>query len=242
MPETSQNLEHTEQQLSRIRSRIVSACEQAGRKPSEVTLIGASKTKPAALIQQFHQAGLKDIGENYLSEALEKQEQLSNAQQSNQTNSTICWHYIGQIQSNKTKQIANHFQWVHSVDRLKIAQRLSAQNEQTKPLNLLLQINLDDEQSKAGINLDQAKPLCQQISQLDNIQLRGFMAIPKPRENFDEQLHCLKQLSELKHTINTELGLNMDSISAGMSNDLEAAIAAGSTMVRIGSDLFGKRE
>ena len=234
MTQITQNMSQAEAKLTKIKHRIRAACEQFKRPEAEITLIGASKTKPAELIRNFHLAGLRNFGENYLNEALDKQKHVSDL--------AICWHYIGQIQSNKTRQIANHFQWVHSIDRLKIAERLNEQNRQNFKLNILIQINLDDENSKAGININDAKELCQQISQLDKLRLRGFMALPKPRKDFIEQRDCLQQLSTLKDEMNTKLDLSLDTISAGMSNDLEAAIAAGSTMIRVGTDLFGRRD
>jgi len=221
------------QRLNNIKKRITDACNSFQIDTDFVQLIGVSKTKPANLIEELHSLGLHEFGENYLNESIPKQEQLKHL--------NITWHYIGQIQSNKTRIIANNFQWVHGVDRLKIAQRLNVQNEQQQKLNILIQINLDNEESKAGVNLESAQELCREVSLLSNVQLRGFMAIPKPRDSFEQQQECLSQLKTLLTETNNTLGLNLDTISAGMSNDLEAAIAAGSNMVRIGTDLFGKR-
>lgn len=222
-----------ESQLKRVQERISLACQQTARDHNSVQLIAASKTKPANMINDFFQLGQTHFGENYLSEAIEKQKEL--------TALDITWHYIGQIQSNKTNLIANHFDWVHGVDRLKIAQRLNDQNMTGKPLNILIQINLDEEDSKAGILLSDALSLAEKINPLPNISLRGFMALPKARQNFAEQKACLIQLKDTLNGANRTLGICMDNISAGMSNDLEAAIAAGSTMVRVGTDLFGAR-
>jgi len=169
-------------QLEKVKKRIALACAQYNRKPEEVTLVGVSKTKPASQITQLHLLGLKSIGENYLNEATVKQEELKELD--------IDWHYIGKIQSNKTRIIANSFSWVHGVDRLKIAQRINQQSEQKNKINILLQINLDDEDSKSGVHLDSAKTLCEEVSKLENLHLRGFMAIPKPRDNFEQQLEC----------------------------------------------------
>ncbi len=228
------NTKHSYQlQLNNVQNRIVAACEQADRDENSVQLIGASKTKPANMIRDFFDLGLTNFGENYLNEAIEKQKQLADL--------NITWHYIGQIQSNKTKLIANHFDWVHGVDRLKTAQRLNDQNSTEKSLNILIQINLDNEASKAGIPLNEALSLSKHINKLPNISLRGFMALPKSRENFAEQKACLVKLKHLLDDINQDLDINLDTISAGMSNDLEAAICAGTTMVRVGSDLFGAR-
>lgn len=222
-----------QKQLKNIQHRITDACDKSRRDKQSVQLIGASKTKPANLIRSFFDLGLTNFGENYLNEAIEKQEELIDLD--------ITWHYIGHVQSNKTKVIANHFDWVHGVDRLKIAQRLNDQNTTGKILNILIQLNLDNEKSKAGIPLKEALSLAKEINQLPNISFRGFMALPKPREHFDEQKECLMQLKDVLDEINQILGINLDTISAGMSNDLEAAIAAGTTMVRVGSDLFGAR-
>lgn len=222
-----------QEQFNNIQIRIANACEQARRNKHSVQLIGASKTKSADLIRHFFDAGLTNFGENYLSEAIEKKENL--------TDLDITWHYIGQIQSNKTRVIAQHFDWVHGVDRLKIAQRLNDQNLTKKPLNILIQINLDDENTKAGVPLNEALSLTKKVNDLPNITLRGFMALPKPREHFSEQKACLMLLKDLIENTNKSLDINLDTISAGMSNDLEAAVAAGTTMVRIGSDLFGAR-
>jgi len=220
-------------QLQTVQERINQACETFSRPRSEVQLIGASKTNPAAAIRTLCNHGLQHFGENYLNEATTKQAEL--------TDLDIIWHYIGQIQSNKTKQIAQHFHWVHGVDRFKIAKRLSEQSHANKPLNILLQINLDNETSKAGVCPEQTLTLAAQVSELPNLSLRGLMALPKARNCFTEQQACLTQLKVLQSHINQTLEIQMDSISAGMSNDLEAAIAAGSTMVRIGTDLFGAR-
>jgi pyridoxal phosphate enzyme (YggS family) len=219
--------------LKHVLERIRNACDNCNRNVNEVQLIGASKTKPASLIRDFYQLGQHHFGENYLSEAINKQTELSDI--------NITWHYIGQIQSNKTKLLANHFDWVHGVDRLKIAQRLNDQNLQNKKLNILIQINLDDESSKAGISIDKATHLAKEISQFKNLSLRGLMALPKKRNDPQEQQKTLEQLKTTIIEINTELNLSLDTISAGMSGDLEAAISAGSTMVRIGTDLFGAR-
>lgn len=226
-------LNSNQQKLNDVLKRIQDACENCNRSPNEVQLIAASKTKPATLLRRFFNIGQQHFGENYLSEALKKQAEL--------TDLNIIWHYIGQIQSNKTKLLANHFDWIHGVDRLKIAQRLNDQNQQDKKINILIQINLDNEASKAGIPINQTLKLAQQISVLERVSLRGFMALPKLRSDTQEQQACLEQLKSTLDTINAELGLSLDTISAGMSADLEAAIYAGSTMVRIGTDLFGAR-
>ena len=220
-------------QLKSVKNRISEACQTANRAQDSVQLIGASKTKPASMVRDFFNLGQTHFGENYLNEALTKQQELHDLD--------ITWHYIGQIQSNKTKLIANHFDWVHGVDRYRVADRLNTQKDTKKPLNILIQINVDEEDSKAGIGLNDAIDLTKMIAQLPNITLRGYMALPKAREDFIAQKNCLIQLSEALDAANQSLGLQMDTISAGMSNDLEAAVAAGTTMVRIGTDLFGAR-
>lgn len=226
-------LNTAKQRLINVQQRITSACQQTQRQTSEIQLVGASKTKAAQAIREMFHLGQTHFGENYLNEAINKQSEL--------TDLDITWHYIGQIQSNKTKLLAQHFDWIHGVDRLKIAQRLSEQNQTPKPINVLIQVNLDQEDSKAGVHLNDIKKLAEEIAGLPNLTLRGLMALPKPRESFTEQYDCLVQLKNSLNDINHSLNLNLDTISAGMSNDLEAAIASGSTMVRIGTDLFGAR-
>ena len=220
-------------QLHAGQQRINQACERFARKYNNVQLVGASKTKPAADIRTLYNLGLMHFGENYLKEAITKQASLKDLE--------ISWHFIGQIQSNKTKLIAENFNWVHGVDRFKIAKRLSEQCPTDKTLNIFLQINLDNEASKAGIAPKEAMTLAKQFIELPNLSLRGLMALPQARNSFNEQKACFLTLKSLQTDINQALGIRMDTISAGMSNDLEAAIAAGSTMVRIGTDLFGAR-
>ena len=220
-------------QLHAVQQRINQACERFARKSNNVQLVGASKTKPAADIRTLYNLGLMHFGENYLNEAITKQASLKDLD--------ISWHFIGQIQSNKTKLIAENFNWVHGVDRFKIAKRLNEQCPIDKTLNLFLQINLDNETSKGGIAPEEAITLAKKLIELPNLSLRGLMALPQARNSFNEQKACFLTLKSLQTDINQALGIHMDSISAGMSNDLEAAIAAGSTMIRIGTDLFGAR-
>ena len=227
------NLEFAKQRLATVKQRIQSACSAAGREKTEVTLIGASKKKDAKLLQSFRKAGLNHIGENYLQEAISKQETLHNEQ--------FNWHFIGAIQSNKTKLIAQHFDWVHGVDRVKIALRLAQQNQKTKPIKTLIQINPDQEQSKAGVTLEKASELADSISQIDKLELHGFMMIPMAKETETEQRKTFAKARKTLETTNQRYGLRLTHLSMGMSTDLEAAIAEGSTMVRIGTDLFGAR-
>jgi len=227
------NCQFASEQLHKVLTRIRKACLNAGREPSKVRLVGASKKQTPHLIAEFLNNGLQNLGENYLQEALEKQQALADF--------TVEWHFIGHIQSNKTKHLAQHFTWIHGVDRLKVAHRLSTQNPKTEPLKILLQLNVDNEASKSGISPSEAPELCAQISELPGVQLRGFMLIPMARELEVEQKAVFANARNLLETTNQHYGLSMDQLSMGMSGDLETAIAEGSTMVRIGTDLFGPR-
>jgi hypothetical protein len=208
------------QNLAKIHHRI-----DAVKHSQEVTLIAVSKTKPATDLQQAIDAGQRHFGENYLQEALEKIETLKGQD--------LIWHFIGPIQSNKTKQIAQNFDWVHSVDRLKIAKRLNDQRpENLEKLNVLLQVNIDNEPTKSGVLIDEIDALVTHFENFPNISLRGFMCIPNP----NNAGQSFKKMAEIlqKHP-------NLDTLSMGMSSDLELAIENGATFVRIGSDIFGKR-
>ncbi|AZL71089.1 MULTISPECIES: YggS family pyridoxal phosphate-dependent enzyme [Pseudomonas] len=217
--------------ISAIASRIDSAARAAGRDPASVQLLAVSKTKPASAVREAFAAGLRDVGENYLQEALTKQQALSDL--------PLIWHFIGPIQSNKTKAIAEHFDWVHSVDRLKIAQRLSEQRPgHLPPLNICLQVNVSGEDSKSGCAPADLPALAQAVSALPGLRLRGLMAIPEPTEDRAQQEAAFATLRQLQ----AQLGLGLDTLSMGMSHDLEAAIAQGATWVRIGTALFGARD
>lgn len=226
--------EYAEQKLAAVQARITKACKSYGRAPNSVRLIGASKKKSASLIEEFVNLSLQDLGENYLQEAIDKQCQLLNLD--------INWHFIGQIQSNKTKPIAEHFNWVHGVDRLKIAKRLATQHQRPTPINLLIQLNPDSETTKGGVTLEDAPTLCQQVADIDGVNLRGFMMIPQARGEYDEQRAVFAKARKLLEKCNQQYNLALDHLSMGMSGDLEAAIAEGSTMVRVGTDLFGARD
>jgi len=216
--------------LSALAARIQRAAEAVGRDPASVHLLAVSKTKPASAIREIHAAGVRDVGENYLQEALGKQQELVDL--------PLIWHFIGPIQSNKTKAIAEHFDWVHSVDRLKIAQRLSEQRPQgLPPLNICLQVNVSGEDSKSGCAAADLPALAQAVAALPNLRLRGLMAIPEPSEDRAEQEAAFATLRQLQDSLN----LGLDTLSMGMSHDLEAAIAQGATWVRIGTALFGAR-
>jgi len=216
--------------LSALAARIDSAAQAVGRDPASVQLLAVSKTKPASAIREIHAAGVRDVGENYLQEALGKQDELRDL--------PLIWHFIGPIQSNKTKAIAEHFDWVHSVDRLKIAQRLSEQRPQgLPPLNICLQVNVSGEDSKSGCAAADLPALAHAVAALPNLRLRGLMAIPEPSEDRAEQEAAFATLRQLQEG----LDLGLDTLSMGMSHDLEAAIAQGATWVRIGTALFGAR-
>ncbi|TFW32746.1 YggS family pyridoxal phosphate-dependent enzyme [Pseudomonas putida] len=217
--------------LSAISARIASAAQAVGRDPASVQLLAVSKTKPASAIREIHAAGVHDFGENYLQEALTKQQALSDL--------PLIWHFIGPIQSNKTKAIAEHFDWVHSVDRLKIAQRLSEQRPAgLAPLNICLQVNVSGEDSKSGCTPADLPALAKAVAALPNLRLRGLMAIPEPSEDRATQEAAFASLRKLQEG----LGFGLDTLSMGMSHDLEAAIAQGATWVRIGTALFGARD
>lgn len=217
--------------IAKVRARIRAAAQAAGREPASVGLLAVSKTKPAAALREAHACGQRDFGENYLQEALGKQAELADLD--------LAWHFIGPIQSNKTRALAEHFAWVHSVDRLKIAQRLSDQRPAHLPaLNICLQVNVSGEASKSGCNPDELPELAQAVTQLPNLRLRGLMTIPEPTDDPSEQRAAFARLRELQQSLN----LDLDTLSMGMSHDLEAAIAEGATWVRIGTALFGARD
>ncbi|MFK8330685.1 YggS family pyridoxal phosphate-dependent enzyme [Pseudomonas sp. BJa5] len=217
--------------LSTLAARIDAAAQAAGRAPSAIRLLAVSKTKPAAAIREAYAAGVRDVGENYLQEALNKQGELADL--------PLTWHFIGPIQSNKTRAIAEHFDWVHSVDRLKIAQRLSEQRpDGLAPLNICLQVNVSGEASKSGCTPEQLPALAQAIVALPRLRLRGLMAIPEPTDDRAAQEAAFARVRQLQ----ASLGLELDTLSMGMSHDLEAAIAQGATWVRIGTALFGARD
>ncbi|HEY8034992.1 MAG TPA: YggS family pyridoxal phosphate-dependent enzyme [Methylobacter sp.] len=219
------------QRLKQIRSQINDAELAYNRQPGSVLLLAVSKTKPAEDIAAAYQAGQRHFGENYLQEALRKQQELDAYD--------ITWHFIGPIQSNKTKPLATHFDWVHSVDSLKIAQRLSAQRPaDLPPLNICLQVNISDEQSKSGIALAELPELSEQAAKLPHLKLRGVMAIPAPQDDFEQQRQPYKTLRQAVAKLGRP---ELDTFSFGMTGDLKAAIAEGSTIVRIGTALFGER-
>jgi pyridoxal phosphate enzyme (YggS family) len=217
--------------ISLVSSRIHAATLAANRAENSVQLLAVSKTKPAQALREAYAAGLRDFGENYLQEALGKQLELADL--------PLIWHFIGPIQSNKTRAIAEHFAWVHSVDRLKIAQRLSEQRPaDLPPLNICIQVNVSGEASKSGCAPADLPALANAISELPRLKLRGLMAIPEPTEDRAAQDAAFAAVQSLQ----TSLNLPLDTLSMGMSHDLESAIAMGATWVRIGTALFGARD
>jgi PLP dependent protein len=232
-----QEKSNIETNLQAVRRQILHAAQQAHRAANEIQLLAVSKTMPAEIVVEAAKAGQYAFGENYLQEALEKMAQVRQ----------ICpelmleWHFIGPIQRNKTRLIAEHFSWAHSVDRLVIAERLSEQRPaDLAPLNICLQINISAEKTKSGVLPDQAAQLAKQIAALPRLRLRGLMAIPEMTATLEQQRRPYHQMRELQAQLNQQ-GLALDTLSMGMSTDLEAAILEGSTLVRVGTAIFGKR-
>lgn len=225
------------QKLQELHARIAAAAQNAGRDPRQITLLAVSKTFGADAVIEAVRAGQTAFGENYLQEALDKIAAVRAAE----PEFLLEWHFIGPIQSNKTRPIAEHFDWVHSVEREKIAQRLSEQRPaHLPPLNVCLQINISGEASKSGATLEEAPALALAISSMPRLTLRGLMAIPEPVEGFEQQRAPFRQLRELFDGLKTQ-GLELDTLSIGMSSDMDAAIAEGATIVRVGTAIFGQR-
>ena len=217
--------------IGQVSQRIRAAADAVQRDASSIHLLAVSKTKPAQAVREAYAAGMCDFGENYLQEACGKQAEL--------TDLPLSWHFIGPIQSNKTRAIAENFAWVHSVDRLKIAQRLSEQRPaDLPPLNICIQVNVSGEASKSGCTPADLPALVDAISALPRLTLRGLMAIPEPTEDRAEQDAAFATVRDLQASLN----LPLDTLSMGMSHDLESAIAQGATWVRIGTALFGARD
>jgi pyridoxal phosphate enzyme (YggS family) len=224
-----------EQRLADVRQRIQQACQAAGRDPPRVGLLAVSKLQPAQAVRQAQQAGQQAFGENYVQEALDKMAALADLR------GAIEWHLIGPLQSNKTRVVAEAFDWVHSVDRLKIAQRLSEQRPaQLPPLNVCLQVNISGEASKSGLLPQEVAQVAAAVAALPRLRLRGLMAIPGLAQGLQAQQAPHRALRLLQQELN-QRGLALDTLSMGMSDDLEAAVAEGSTMVRVGTAIFGAR-
>ncbi len=220
--------------LDAVRGRIANACVAAGREVSEVTLLAVSKTWPATAVAAVAACGQHQFGESYVQEAVGKMEALAGRD--------LEWHFIGPLQSNKTRPVAERFAWVHSVERLKIAERLSAQRpEAMAPLNVCVEVNVSGEASKSGCAPEEALALCRAVAALPRLRLRGLMAIPEPTEDVALVRRRFGVLRDLRERLNAS-GLDLDTLSMGMSHDLEAAIMEGATIVRVGTAIFGERE
>lgn len=231
----SSHAEQVKHNLEQVRLQIQTYSDQAQRTAGSVSLLAVSKTKPIEAIQAAYQAGQRAFGENYVQEAVDKQQALTEL-------NDIEWHFIGPLQSNKSRQIAQTMAWVHSVDREKIARRLSEQRpDNMPPLQVCIQVNISGEESKSGIALSALPAMVELIKDLPNLQLRGLMAIPAPQQSFEQQCKVYQPLQaaflELSKTDSM-----IDTLSIGMSGDLAAAIASGSTMVRVGTAIFGARD
>jgi pyridoxal phosphate enzyme (YggS family) len=224
--------------LHDVQERLNLAATAANRQPIDITLLAVSKTFPASAVREAYAAGQRHFGENYVQESVQKIEDLIDIR------SELIWHFIGPLQSNKTQTVANHFDWVHSIDREKIAQRLNDQRPaKLPPLNVCVQVNISSETSKSGVNPADALALCQAITRMPHLTLRGLMSIPEPVEDPVLQRQAHRQLKEVFEQIKQALNdsTHFDTLSMGMSSDMEAAIAEGSTIVRIGTAIFGKR-
>ena len=220
--------------LREVRRRIVDAAAAAGRDPSSVTLIAVSKTHPAAAVREAAAAGLTDFGENYVQEALAKIAEVRDA--------PVAWHFIGALQSNKTREVAASFQWVHTIDREKIARRLSEQRPfHAPPLQACLQVRLGDEETKSGVDPSGLEALAEAVAALPRIRLRGLMCIPPAEEDPARQRHWFAELRRLQEQL-VRRGHGLDVLSMGMSGDVELAIAEGATHSRVGTAIFGPRE
>jgi hypothetical protein len=233
VPSADQTADTPAARLEAVWNRIEAARARAGRAPGSVALLGVSKAYPAGAVRVLAAAGLQRFGESYLAEALAKQAALADL--------PVEWHFIGRVQSNKTREIAAHFSWVHGVDSVRIATRLNDQRPpELPPLNVCLQVNLDAERSKAGLSRDAILETAPAVQALPRLRLRGLMSIPHPRERYDDQRAAFAAVRELYEELRRR-GMPLDTLSMGMSDDLEAAIAEGATLVRVGTALFGSR-
>lgn len=222
--------------LAAARARLDEALTAAGRPADDARLLAVSKTKPAELIREAWHEGQREFGENYVQEALDKQAELADLD-------PIVWHFIGPLQSNKTRDVAEHFSWVHSVDRERIARRLNDQRpEALGPLDICLQVNISDEASKSGLSLDDLPALAEAVLSMPRLRLRGLMAIPAPAEGLMEQRAPFARLREALEGLAERFPeAPLDTLSMGMSADLEAAVLEGATLVRLGTAIFGAR-
>lgn len=221
-----------------VTARIAAATKATDHNANNIALLAVSKGQPLSAIQQAYQQGLRRFGENYLQEALDKKNQLADL-------ADIEWHFIGPVQSNKTRKVAENFDWLHTIDRIKVAKRLNEQRPQElAPLNVCVQVNINNEDNKAGVTPEALSEIAIAITKLPRLKLRGLMAIPKATSNIEEQRHAFAKLAKLLkqlQNLSPELA-TLDTLSMGMSGDLEAAIAEGATLIRIGTDIFGQRQ
>lgn len=225
------------ERLQQVHDRITLACQSTGRDPAQVTLLAVSKTFGPEAVLQALDAGQHAFGENYIQEGVEKILAVRDAR----PHAALQWHCIGPVQSNKTRLVATHFDWMQSLDRLKIAQRLSEQRPvEMGPLQVCLQVNVDGGPTKSGVSPAELPALAHAVAQLPNLRLRGLMCIPEPAEGFEAQRAVFAQARALLDDLNAR-GLGLDTLSMGMSDDLDAAVAAGSTVVRVGRAIFGSR-
>ncbi|MFP2487231.1 YggS family pyridoxal phosphate-dependent enzyme [Enterobacter ludwigii] len=223
--------------LAQVRDKISAAATRCGRASEEITLLAVSKTKPASAIADAIEAGQHAFGENYVQEGVNK---IRFFQEQGKTD--LQWHFIGPLQSNKSRLVAEHFDWCHTIDRLRIASRLNDQRpEALPPLNVLIQVNISDENSKSGIALEELDALAADVVALPRLTLRGLMAIPAPESSYERQFAVAQQMAVAFEALKARYE-TVDTLSLGMSDDMEAAIAAGSTMVRIGTAIFGARD
>ncbi|MDX7986729.1 YggS family pyridoxal phosphate-dependent enzyme [Xenorhabdus sp. 12] len=228
-------MNNIEQNLQDVRNHIALAAQKCGRIPEQVTLLAVSKTKPVEDIAKAIAVGQREFGENYVQEGVEKIQHFSNR-------NDLVWHFIGPLQSNKSRLVAENFDWCHTIDREKIAQRLSEQRpENMSPLNVLIQINISGEESKSGILLEDLTGLAANINALPNLVLRGLMAIPAPENNHERQLAVFRLMEQAFLDLKAQYP-QIDTLSMGMTDDMEAAITCGSTLVRIGTAIFGARQ
>ncbi len=223
--------------LAQVRDKISAAATRCGRASEEITLLAVSKTKPASAIAEAIDAGQRAFGENYVQEGVDK---IRYFQEQGKTD--LQWHFIGPLQSNKSRLVAEHFDWCHTIDRLRIAARLNDQRPAEMPaLNVLIQVNISDENSKSGIALSELDALAAEVAALPRLTLRGLMAIPAPESSYERQFAVAQQMAVAFEALKARYH-TVDTLSLGMSDDMEAAIAAGSTMVRIGTAIFGARD
>ena len=224
--------------LLNIKNEIAEIAKKCERDPNTIQLIAVSKTKPVEQVIEAINAGQLAFGENYVQEGVEKIQYF----EKNMPNNDLIWHFIGPLQSNKSKLVAEHFDWMHTIDRLKIAQRLNDQRpKDMAKLNVLIQVNISQEASKSGVKPEEVADLVKQIVILPNLNLRGLMAIPEIENDYDKQLNVFTKMQQLLQSLQKDYPF-MDTLSIGMSGDMQAAIVAGSTMVRIGTAIFGARQ